>query len=146
MYILIEIKKMTTSVDDPTQPQKEKIYISQEDQKAYNLVGRLLGPKGLTLKRIQAETCTKMSILGKGSIKDRSKEEELRTSGNSMYTHLNEDLHVLIEAGPPSSVHKIAAGAAEVRKMLIPPVSYTLYVVILCLHVLSFSLTLFPFF
>ena len=89
-------------------------------------MGRLLGPKGLTLKRMQAETQTKMSILGRGSMRDRQKEEELRGGDDPSYAHLKEDLHVLIEAVGPHSTLKVAAGLAEIRKMLIPPVSYTM--------------------
>lgn len=74
----------------------------------------------MTLKRIQAETQTKMSILGRGSMKDKSKEEELRNSGDPGYEHLTDDLHILVEANPPYSHVKLAAGVAEVRKMLIP--------------------------
>ena len=92
----------------------------------HNLVGRLLGPKGLTLKRMQAETQTKMSILGRGSMRDRQKEEELRGGDDPSYAHLKEDLHVLIEAVGPHSTLKVAAGLAEIRKMLIPPVSCTM--------------------
>lgn len=90
----------------------------------HNLVGRLLGPKGLTLKRMQAETQTKMSILGRGSMRDKQKEEELRNGDDPSYSHLKEDLHVLIEAVGPYSNLKVAAGLAEIKKMLIPPVSY----------------------
>jgi rRNA processing protein Krr1/Pno1 len=36
-------------------------------------VGKLLGPKGMSLKRLQEETGTKMSILGKGSMRDKGK-------------------------------------------------------------------------
>jgi hypothetical protein len=36
-------------------------------------VGKLLGPKGNTLKRLQEETGCKMAILGKGSMRDKSK-------------------------------------------------------------------------
>ena len=107
----------------PSQRQDQKVYIPLEDSKKFNLVGRLLGPKGLTLKRIQGETQTKMSILGRGSIRDRAKEEELRNSGDPTYAHLSDDLHVLVESIPPGAVQKLAAGVAEVRKMLIPPVS-----------------------
>ena len=74
----------------------------------------------MTLKRIQAETQTKMSILGRGSIRDKSKEEELRSRNDPAYEHLKDDLHVLIEATPPHTHVKIAAGIAEVKKMLIP--------------------------
>lgn len=78
----------------------------------------------MTLKRIQAETQNKMSILGRGSMKDKSKEEELRNSGDPSYEHLTDDLHILIEAHPPYSHVKVAAGVAEVKKMLIPLVSF----------------------
>ncbi|KAG8133966.1 putative KH domain-containing RNA-binding signal transduction-associated protein [Naja naja] len=63
----------------------------------FNFVGKLLGPRGNSLKRLQEETLTKMSILGKGSMRDKAKEEELRKSGEAKYFHLNDDLHVLIE-------------------------------------------------
>lgn len=36
-------------------------------------MGKLLGPKGMSLKRLQEETGTKMSILGKGSMRDKAK-------------------------------------------------------------------------
>ena len=69
---------------------------------------------------MQAETQTKMSILGRGSIRDKAKEESLRTSNDPQYEHLNDDLHVLVEAQPPYSYVKLVAGLAEVKKMLIP--------------------------
>lgn len=72
---------------------------------------------------MQIETQTKMSILGRGSIRDRAKEEELRSSNDPNYEHLKDDLHVLIEANPPHSHVKLAAGMAEVKKMLIPLVN-----------------------
>lgn len=119
--ILSEIQALASSSDSNVK-QLEKIYVPLVEQKKYNLVGRLLGPKGMTLKRIQAETQTKMSILGRSSMKDKQKEEELRGSSEPAHQHLKDDLHILIEANPPCSSHKLAAGVAEVRKMLIPPV------------------------
>ena len=86
------------------------------------MVGRLLGPKGMTLKAIQTESRTRISILGRGSIKDRKREEELRNSNEPMYEHLKDDLHIQIEAMPPFSNMKLAAGVSEIDKMLIPPV------------------------
>jgi KH domain-containing RNA-binding signal transduction-associated protein 2 len=35
-------------------------------------VGKLLGPRGNSLKRLQEETGAKMSILGKGSMRDKA--------------------------------------------------------------------------
>jgi KH domain len=39
----------------------------------FNFVGKLLGPKGNSLKRLQEETMCKMSVLGRGSMRDRKK-------------------------------------------------------------------------
>lgn len=39
----------------------------------FNFVGKLLGPRGNSLKRLQEDTLTKMSILGKGSMRDKEK-------------------------------------------------------------------------
>ena len=72
---------------------------------------------------MQAETQTRMTILGRGSIRDKKKEEELRESGDPAHSHLNEDLHILVEVNGPFSEYKLRAGVAEVRKMLIPTVS-----------------------
>ena len=133
---ILEIQALSSS-SDSNQKQTEKIYVPLAEQRKYNLVGRLLGPKGLTLKRIQAETQTKMSILGRSSMKDKQKEEELRNSDDPTHQHLKDDLHILIEANPPSSSQKLAAGVAEVRKMLIPPVSIemiSLYKELHCFH------------
>ena len=91
----------------------------------HNVVGRILGPQGTTIKRIQAETQCKISILGAGSMRDKRKEEELRTGGDPKYSHLSDGLHVLVEAQGPYDIAQArrAAGVAEVRKMLLPPVS-----------------------
>lgn len=74
------------------------------------------------MKRLQEETMCKMAVLGKGSMKDRQKEEELRNSLDPKYAHLSDDLHVEISAlGPPAEAHaRIAFALAEVRKYLIP--------------------------
>ena len=39
----------------------------------FNFVGKLLGPKGNSLKRLQEDTMTKMAVLGKGSMRDKQK-------------------------------------------------------------------------
>jgi KH domain-containing, RNA-binding, signal transduction-associated protein 3 len=88
----------------------------------FNFVGKLLGPKGNSMKRLQEDTMCKMAVLGRGSMKDRKKEEELRASLDPKYAHLNDELHVEISAlGPPAEAHaRIAFALAEVRKYLIP--------------------------
>lgn len=99
-----------------------KILVPVKEHPRFNFVGKLLGPKGNTLKRLQEDTMCKMAILGRGSMKDRKKEEELRSGMDSKYAHLLDDLHVEVNAnGPPAEVHaRIAYAMAELRKYLIP--------------------------
>lgn len=88
----------------------------------FNFVGKLLGPKGNSLRRLQEETLCKMTVLGRNSMRDRAKEEELRTSKDPKYAHLNNDLHVEISTiAPPAEAYaRIAYAMAELRKYLIP--------------------------
>lgn len=88
----------------------------------FNFVGKLLGPKGNSMKRLQEETMCKMAVLGRGSMRDRKKEEELRASGDTRYAHLYEDLHVEIStfAAPAEAHARIAYALAEVRRFLVP--------------------------
>lgn len=74
------------------------------------------------MKRLQEETMCKMAVLGRGSMRDRKKEEELRGSGDSRYAHLFEDLHVEIStfAAPAEAHARIAYALAEVRRFLVP--------------------------
>jgi hypothetical protein len=39
----------------------------------FNFVGKLLGPKGNSMKRLLEDTMTKMAVLGRGSMKDKQK-------------------------------------------------------------------------
>ncbi|KAJ6850650.1 KH domain-containing protein-like isoform X2 [Iris pallida] len=68
----------------------------------YNFVGRLLGPRGNSLKRVEATTQCRVYIRGRGSVKDTVKEEKLRDKAG--YEHLNEPLHVLVEAEFPADM------------------------------------------
>ncbi|XP_035284324.1 KH domain-containing, RNA-binding, signal transduction-associated protein 3 isoform X2 [Anguilla anguilla] len=100
----------------------QKVLIPVKQFPKFNFVGKLLGPRGNSLKRLQEDTLTKMSILGKGSMRDKDKEEELRKSGESKYQHLNEDLHVLIEVfAPPAEAYaRMGHALEEIKKFLIP--------------------------
>nr|CAD1832171.1 unnamed protein product [Ananas comosus var. bracteatus] len=68
----------------------------------YNFVGRLLGPRGNSLKRVEATTQCRVYIRGRGSVKDSLKEEKLRDKPG--YEHLNDPLHVLVEAEFPADI------------------------------------------
>ncbi|KAK3025848.1 hypothetical protein RJ639_041296 [Escallonia herrerae] len=91
----------------------------------FNFVGRLLGPRGNSLKRVEASTGCRVFIRGKGSIKDPDKEESLR--GRPGYEHLNDPLHILIEAELPASVIDVRLRQAqEIIEELLKPVDESL--------------------
>ncbi|KAK4476818.1 hypothetical protein RD792_015978 [Penstemon davidsonii] len=68
----------------------------------YNFVGRILGPRGNSLKRVEAMTECRIYIRGQGSVKDSLKEEKLKEKPG--YEHLNEPLHLLVEAEFPEDI------------------------------------------
>ncbi|KAL1820874.1 hypothetical protein DCAR_0417236 [Daucus carota subsp. sativus] len=80
----------------------------------FNFVGRLLGPRGNSLKRVEASTDCRVLIRGRGSIKDPVKEEMMR--GKPGYEHLNEPLHILVEAELPVEI--IDARLMQAREIL----------------------------
>ncbi|ERN19068.1 KH domain-containing protein At5g56140 isoform X1 [Amborella trichopoda] len=80
----------------------------------YNFVGRLLGPRGNSLKRVEANTECRVLIRGRGSIKDPAREELMR--GKPGYEHLNEPLHILVEAELPMEI--IDARLMQAREIL----------------------------
>ncbi|XP_037084642.1 KH domain-containing, RNA-binding, signal transduction-associated protein 3-like isoform X2 [Pollicipes pollicipes] len=50
-----------------------RVLVPVKDHPKFNFVGKLLGPKGNSLKRLQEETLTRMAILGRGSMRDKVK-------------------------------------------------------------------------
>ncbi|XP_011041754.1 PREDICTED: KH domain-containing protein At2g38610-like [Populus euphratica] len=87
----------------------------------FNFVGRLLGPRGNSLKRVEASMGCRVYIRGKGSIKDPEKEESLR--GRPGYEHLSEQLHILIEAELPANIIDTRLRQAqEIIEELLKPV------------------------
>ncbi|KAJ4867827.1 KH domain-containing protein [Raphanus sativus] len=90
----------------------------------YNFVGRLLGPRGNSLKRVEASSECRVLIRGRGSIKDPVKEEMMR--GKPGYEHLNEQLHILVEAELPIEiVDARLMQAREILADLLTPVEET---------------------
>ncbi|XP_065010861.1 KH domain-containing protein SPIN1-like [Musa acuminata AAA Group] len=87
----------------------------------FNFIGRLLGPRGNSLKRVEASTGCRVYVRGKGSIKDLGQEEKLR--GRPGYEHLNDPLHILVEAELPANVIEARLRhAQEVIEELLKPV------------------------
>ncbi|XP_037549278.1 KH domain-containing, RNA-binding, signal transduction-associated protein 1b [Nematolebias whitei] len=101
---------------------KERVLIPVKQYPKFNFVGKILGPQGNTIKRLQEETGAKISVLGKGSMRDKAKEEDLRKGGEPKYAHLSLELHVLIEvfAPGPDAYMRMAHAMEEVKKLLFP--------------------------
>ncbi|KAK1440168.1 hypothetical protein QVD17_05993 [Tagetes erecta] len=90
----------------------------------FNFVGRLLGPRGNSLKRVEASTDCRVLIRGRGSIKDPAKEEMMR--GKPGFEHLNEPLHILVEAElPVDIIDARLLQAREILEDLLRPVDET---------------------
>ncbi|XP_071836215.1 KH domain-containing, RNA-binding, signal transduction-associated protein 2-like isoform X2 [Apostichopus japonicus] len=108
----------------PSQPARVscRVRVPEKEHPKYNFVGKLLGPKGSTLKQLQLDTGTRMSILGRNSIRDKAKEEEQRNTGGPKYSHLHKDLHVLIEAFCPAAeaYSRIGHALTEMKKYFTP--------------------------
>eukprot|EP01083_Nonionella_stella_P290696 989122_1 len=49
---------------------EERVYLPQDDYPNINLIGLILGPKGLNQKRMQTETQCRIIVKGKGSSND----------------------------------------------------------------------------
>ncbi|KAK4743963.1 hypothetical protein SAY87_010275 [Trapa incisa] len=94
---------------------KVRLDIPVDKYPNYNFVGRLLGPRGNSLKRVEASTECCILIRGRGSIKDPAKEEMMR--GKPGYEHLDEPLHVLLEAELPVEI--IDARLIQARDVLL---------------------------
>ncbi|KAF6777964.1 hypothetical protein AHF37_02361 [Paragonimus kellicotti] len=73
---------------------QEKVFVPVKENPNYNFVGRLLGPRGLTAKQLEQDLECKIMVRGRGSLRDKKKEDMNR--GKSNWEHLDEDLHVLV--------------------------------------------------
>ncbi|KAJ7989231.1 hypothetical protein DPEC_G00317350 [Dallia pectoralis] len=99
---------------------QEKLFVPVKEYPDYNFVGRILGPRGLTAKQLEAETGCKIMVRGKSSMRDRKKEEQNR--GKPNWEHLNEELHVLVtvEDTQIRAEIKMKRAVEEVKKLLVP--------------------------
>merc|ERR1712080_686250 len=86
-------------------------------------VGSLLGPQGSILKELSKSTRSKLGIFGKGSMKDKKKEQELADSDEAEHAHLKEPLHVLIDIkAPRAAAHRrMSEALVEIYKFMAPP-------------------------
>ncbi|XP_060588270.1 protein quaking-B-like isoform X4 [Ruditapes philippinarum] len=98
----------------------EKLFVPVKEHPEFNFVGRILGPRGMTAKELEQYTGCKIMVRGKGSMRDKAKEEQ--NKGKPNWEHLNEELHVLItvEDTRSRSELKLIKAVEEVKKLLVP--------------------------
>ncbi|CAL1528911.1 unnamed protein product [Lymnaea stagnalis] len=99
---------------------QEKLFVPVKEYPDFNFVGRILGPRGMTAKELEQFTGCKIMVRGKGSMRDKAKEDQNR--GKANWEHLNEDLHVLItiEDTRNRGEIKLQRAKEEVKKLLVP--------------------------
>lgn len=78
----------------------EKIFIPVKDYPEINFIGLLIGPRGNTLKKMEGESGAKISIRGKGSVK------EGKGPSTGPHPTEDEDLHCLITADTEEKIAK----------------------------------------
>ncbi|XP_036815538.1 protein quaking-B isoform X1 [Oncorhynchus mykiss] len=126
-------EKRSSELPDAVGPMvqlQEKLFVPVKEYPDFNFVGRILGPRGLTAKQLEAETGCKIMVRGKGSMRDKKKvvvfvfamEREEQNRGKPNWEHLNEDLHVLItvEDAQNRAEIKLKRAVEEVNKLLVP--------------------------
>lgn len=85
--------------------------IPQKEYPNYNFIGLIIGPRGNTQKRLEMETNTKISIRGKGSVKEGSKGRANKNVDES------EELHVHITGDEEA---KVIQAAKMIAELLVP--------------------------
>ncbi|CAH3145920.1 unnamed protein product [Porites lobata] len=109
------------SASGPRVKLAEKVYAPVKEYPKFNFVGRVIGPRGMTLREVETTTGCKLLVRGKGSMKDKKLEEEKK--GQPNYEHLEEDLHVLISVDDTEDRAKLRLSkAVEKVKDLLQPV------------------------
>ncbi|XP_042624825.1 KH domain-containing, RNA-binding, signal transduction-associated protein 2-like isoform X5 [Cyprinus carpio] len=86
-----EVKKYLDIISNKNIKLSERVLIPVQQYPKFNFVGKLLGPRGNSMKRLQEETGAKMSILGKGSMRDKGKDynDEIRQEQLRELSYLN---------------------------------------------------------
>ncbi|KAK9849250.1 hypothetical protein WJX84_012132 [Apatococcus fuscideae] len=114
--IITEIIKRNPSYKPPSDYRPEKktrrIMIPVHDHPGYNFIGLILGPRGNTHRRMEAETGAKIFIRGRGSVKEGRERREKPDPSD------NDDLHVQIIAEDDIALNK----AATMLERLLSPV------------------------
>ena len=89
---------------------QERIEIPAEQFPQLNFIGLLIGPRGLTLRKLERESGARIMLRGKGSVK-----ENKLLSGRT-YAAMEEPLHALVSAPDDNSLKKAVAMVTTIVK------------------------------
>uniref|UniRef100_A0A0M3HRQ0 KH domain-containing protein n=2 Tax=Ascaris TaxID=6251 RepID=A0A0M3HRQ0_ASCLU len=106
-----------TPVEQQTITLQEKVPIPQAT--GCNYICRILGPRGKTVRRLEAESGCHILIRGEGSLKNPRRESRLKKYAG--WEHLLEPLHVLViafDVNKANCMAKLAAGVAAVTQLI----------------------------
>ncbi|KAJ1647420.1 hypothetical protein LPJ64_001196 [Coemansia asiatica] len=94
----------------------EKVFIPVDENPGLNFIGLLIGPRGNTLKKIESESGSKISIRGKGSIKEGKRRDDANIPG------ADEELHCHVVADSEDKVRRGVRLVNEIiRKACVTP-------------------------
>uniref|UniRef100_F1L2I0 KH domain-containing, RNA-binding, signal transduction-associated protein 2 n=1 Tax=Ascaris suum TaxID=6253 RepID=F1L2I0_ASCSU len=117
----IDPEWLEVDIEKPIKVSK-KILIPNFRHPHFNFVGKILGPKGASLQAMAKQFKCHIYVLGRGSTKDRAKEQELLNSGDLQYAHYGGPLHVKVETIAPAHVaYKRVAGVLEALSNTLQP-------------------------
>uniref|UniRef100_A0A914ZU90 K Homology domain-containing protein n=1 Tax=Parascaris univalens TaxID=6257 RepID=A0A914ZU90_PARUN len=117
----IDPEWLEVDIEKPIKVSK-KILIPNFRHPHFNFVGKILGPKGASLQAMAKQFKCHIYVLGRGSTKDRAKEQELLNSGDLQYAHYGGPLHVKVETIAPAHVaYKRVAGVLETLSNTLQP-------------------------
>ncbi|KAK6061904.1 hypothetical protein COOONC_00426 [Cooperia oncophora] len=101
----------------------KKVLIPNFRHPRFNFVGKILGPKGASLQAMAKQHKCHIYVLGRGSTKDRNKEQELLNSGDPQYAHYGGPLHVKVETIAPAHIaYQRVAGVLEELNRILQPI------------------------
>jgi len=88
-----------------------KVYVPVKEYPDYNFIGLILGPRGMTQRQMEQDTGAKISLRGKGSVRDGKGRSATKDNNE------DEDLHVVISGDSEDSLDH---AEALVRRLLVP--------------------------
>ena len=86
-----------------------KVYIPQKEFPTHNFMGLIIGPRGNTHRRMETESGCKISIRGRGSVKDGR--------GGNKPPDADDELHVLITG---DTEEQVDSAEKMVQELLVP--------------------------